>query len=39
MAAIFIGISILHLPFILVVAAMAPLSVAIAWPRKPSDAE
>ena len=37
--AIFIGISVLHLPFILVVAALAPLSIAIAWPRKPSDAE
>ena len=45
MTAIFIGISVLHLPFIVVVAVMAPLSIAIAWPRKPrkprkpSDAE
>jgi chromate transporter len=39
MAATFIGISVLHLPFMLIVAVMAPLSIAIAWPRKPTDAE
>ncbi len=39
MAATFIGISVLHLPFMLIVAVMAPLSIAIAWPRKLTDAE
>jgi chromate transporter len=39
MAATFIGISVLHLPFILVVLVMAPLSIAISWPRKSDSAE
>lgn len=34
----FIAIAVLELPFIPVVLCMAPISVALAWPRKPRNA-
>lgn len=35
----FVAIAVMQLPFIPVVVCMAPISVALAWPRKPRDAQ
>jgi chromate transporter len=35
MAAIFIAIGLLRWPLVPVVLVMAPISIAVAWPRKP----
>jgi chromate transporter len=39
MAVTVVAISVLHFPFVAVVAVMAPVSIAVAWPRKRGNAE
>jgi len=38
MAATFVAVGLLQWPLIAVVAVLAPISIAAAWPRRPADA-